>query len=244
MFLKRRKAEPPANAIISQISLTRAGFSSEIMRPEFRTLIAEQRLDMGVAAAAAGLGSVLEVLQRARHWAAVRIEGKLLKKIEAVSPSVLFDVEKKLVFTSALTKEAVAYYSFLSEAREALNQAAIAGDEDAQAEIRVLIVSGMLAFLSAIQAVYIEYESFFGRGIYDRNAEKLTSLTVDDRRAIEGFYSRFDLAVARMARLFEREIPAALSRDTVALSDVIGWVNGLSECIVALIESAQLVIDG
>lgn len=244
MFLKRRSGGQSNNAIIAQIDAMGASFSRDVVHPQFQTLLSGQKLDMGTtAAAAAGLGAVLDVLEKARRWAAVRIEGRILKKIEAVSPEILFDIEKKLVFTAALTKEAAAYYAFVAELGEALKEAGASGDAETEAGLQALAVKGMLAYLTAIRAIYSDYRSFFGRAVYDRNAEKLTSLTVDDRRAVEGFYSRFDLVVARMERLYEGEIPGAIAADRVSLAQVISWVNGLSECIVGLIESARLILD-
>lgn len=230
-----------SNAILDQTRNASALFSPERISPDLNRP-GQSALFDPTQAAADQIGAVVGVLRKARDWAAVRIESKLLSKIEKVAPDILFDVEKKLVFTSNVALEAAAFFDFAERAMKQLHAALEAQNDEAATEAAAALSAGMLGFLTAIGNLYTDYQSFFGRSIYDRFRENLNTMPVEDRRSIEAFYSRFEVATTRMGRIFGRDIPVAAASDNLNAASVFGWVNELGECIERLIDSAELLV--
>lgn len=194
-------------------------------------------------ASAEGLGAAIAVLRKAKDWAAVRVQSTLLKKIEAVAPDILFDVEKKLVFTSNVVDYSVSFLAWADDAFLELAQAVKSEDEARIEEAARTLLKGLLTYINQVGVYFHDFQSFFGSDIYDSQREKLNSMSVDDRRKIEAFYSRFAVAIASMARIYTREIPTRSSRGTITAEQIIAWVRELVNCIDRLYESALLMLE-
>jgi hypothetical protein len=241
LFGKRRQRANTSNPIIAEMRHRPVEFAPDRVRADLR-LAAGTRFFDPTRAAADQVGALLGVLRKARDWAAVRIESRLLDKVRQVSPDILFDLEKKLVFTSNVAVEALAFHDFAQTVLTQFRKELEAGDEEAAIHSAKVLFTGMLAFLSAVENVYHDYGSFMGRAVYERHMDKLNAMLIDDRRALEAFYSRFEVATARMQRIFDREVRSAIASGEISGGEIVRWVNALSECIERLLDSAALLV--
>ena len=242
MFARRSRKRAIRSTIEAALSEP-ARFAPDKVRADLKEATRTLYFDPADAGAQQ-IGVVIGMLRKARDWAAVRVESKLLRKIERVSPDILFDIEKKLVFTSNVFRESAAFHQFAEDAFKAWNEARRAGDSERAEQAAASLMTGMTAFITAAENLHHDYASFFGRAVYERYRDHLNTMTVDDRRAVEAFYARFDVAVKRMSRIFVRDIPTAVASDALSGAQIVAWVSALAECIDRLVESAALVLDG
>lgn len=184
------------------------------------------------------LGSAIAIMKKFRDWASVRASTTLLRKIEAVCPDILFDLEQKLSFTSNLVEYSLSFMDWAQKALQAVEDAQAAGDSERTAKAVVTLISGFASYISQVGSYFHDFQSYFGKGIYDRYRENLNTLSNDDRRAIHAFYAHFEVAVASMARIYQQEIPAIGRTGEIPAPFVIKWAVSLVGSIQKLYTSA------
>ncbi|MGP1274228.1 MAG: hypothetical protein ACQRW7_02270 [Caulobacterales bacterium] len=184
------------------------------------------------------LGSAIAMMKKFRDWATVRASTTLLRKVEAVCPDILFDLEQKLSFTSNLVEYSLHFMDWAQKALQAVEDARAAGDQQRMADAIVTLISGFAAFISQIGSYYHDFQSYFGKDTYDRYRENLNTLPNDDRRAIHAFYAHFEVAVASMARIYQQEIPAISRMGDIPAPFVVKWAVALTGSIGKLYSSA------
>lgn len=184
------------------------------------------------------LGSAIAIMKKFRDWASVRASTTLLRKVEAVCPDILFDLEQKLSFTSNLVEYSLSFMDWAQKALQAVEDAQATGDNDRTAEAIVTLITGFATYISQVGSYYHDFQSYFGKDIYDRYRENLNTLGNDDRRAIHAFYAHFEVAVASMARIYQQEIPAIGRSGDIPAPFVIKWALSLTGSIHKLYNSA------
>lgn len=184
------------------------------------------------------LGSAVAIMKKFRDWATVRASTTLLRKVEAVCPDILFDLEQKLSFTSNLVEYSLQFVDWAQKALQAVEDAHASGDDARLRDAVIALISGFAAYISQVGSYYHDFQSYFGKDIYDRYRENLNTLSNDDRRAIHAFYAHFEVAVASMARIYQQEIPAIGRAGDIPPPFVIQWALSLTSSIRKLYDSA------
>ncbi|MGY6661826.1 MAG: hypothetical protein ACXIVO_05850 [Glycocaulis sp.] len=184
------------------------------------------------------LGSAIAIMKKFRDWASVRASTTLLRKVEAVCPDILFDLEQKLSFTSNLVEYSLDFMDWAQKALQAVEDARAAGDRQRTADALVTLVTGFAAYISQIGSYYHDFQSYFGKETYDRYRENLNTLANDDRRAIHAFYAHFEVAVASMGRIYGQEIPAIRAMGEIPPAFIVKWAVSLAASIQKLYGSA------
>lgn len=184
------------------------------------------------------LGSAIAVMKKFKDWAAVRATTTLLKKVEAVCPDILFDLEQKLSFTAKIVSYSASFVDWADKAIQGVRDAQATGDEERIKDALINLFSGFAVYIGEIGRRYHDHQSYFGRATYDRFRENLNTLANDDRRAIHAFYAHYDVAISTMDRVFNREIPSVTREGDIPLIHVQGWVGTLIGAVDELFTSA------
>ena len=234
-----RKRQSPRQSFLEEAAL---GASFRVIDPK-DTFFAMPEDSIDYAAGSDvltdGLGAALGLLRKAKDWVSVQVNSELMKKIEAVSPDILFDLEKKIEFAGITSRYLVLfadwYVASMTRWKELVDQ----DQQDEANRVAASIINGILSFIDQVREYHHDYAHCFSHDIYDRYREKLNTLSISDRRSIEVFYSRFTQATAVLGRIFNQEIPDLMGRDAITTSHVAKWLTQITDCISMLHESAM-----